>query len=541
MPPSKGFLRGLRISGAALDVLVVLAVFLVAVWARTSNLHLAPVHWNAVGHLRGANEIASGIPVTVPPPFLYTSLANLLLALDLLLTSDLATLLKAWAVAGALAAPLCALAARRLGGTGAAAAVGLVMALAPTDSAIVMGLKSPYMISSFTALAALGLAEAAHRKAWGPPLLAAGASLATAMHLGIWPLGLCAVLVALALALRLPRWQSALSISASLATAAGLSAYLWIWDGQRLTVEVNRYRRRGAPMPQGSDPDLVALTMDGLNLSRWSATVLLGGLALCLLTLVALLLLRRRRPAADRWLKGAAPAVLGGALALALYAAGASHILWQGWADDYLQAHHLVALPPLLCLAAAGLPALLAPKALRWIPPALLCGLWAWERTVTSTQPISPGQIPVRPLYSELEALGAPIRADVRQRGREPQVFTWLPLDKGERHIISSAVLAEQARWGRDPSGDPLTCYLVSERAIPGAELLTQVETLLVQRDDGCQALKAHQDRLCDTGDDLRLRRRKRRLPGPNNDNVIPCAASSARTDSPPPPVAPPH
>ena len=355
------------------QILMALLLFLAASQVRLELLPGASVHGDWVHFLRSSNQLALGLPASGSPPPLYTTWPYLFFAGAIELFSDPRRVFMAWAVLAAAAVPVTFLACRRVGGPVAACLAAAVVMVGPMQIFTSIGVRPPYFISLFTALAVLGLGAATARRVWGVPLLVFGLAGANVLHLGLWLMSALGLVFGLVHLSRLP-WKRALAAAFSAALAGGAFAGVVVhFDYARLYHQA-QIVLHGAlmfrPPPDASPERVLWQLLLGLDM-REDAFLLLLVLAL---VAVAVALLRavlgwwaRRRDtglaalSADHEQRQAAWT---GVQALLLAMAGAWPYLKLGLEKGHVEAHHFVALVPVVCVALAGLLRGVAPG--RW-------------------------------------------------------------------------------------------------------------------------------------------------------------------------------
>lgn len=539
--------RWQRAGWVLLDLVLVVGLLLVAIQVRTAWPDaVLSADWPWFVH--SSNAIAMG----EPPPFLqllYSSVPCAFFAGLIRITQDPDRLLWAWAALGALSAPLSYLAVRRIAGPAAGLAGGLILALSTADASVVEGIKSPYVISTFTALAALGLVAATQRRPWGPPLLVLGAALAVGFHLGLWPIIPLVCLLAAVHLLRLRRRQALPSGLAALVLGGGVLGWVLVSDLEHLLGDLAFYR--GAFPSQAPDGagahalwvlDLLiqqqralagwtglqqghdAMFLQGLASTVTSLHIVAALIWVGLLALAARLglTLRRRRagepPTADqRWQLTAAMA---GLQAWLLLLCGSFIYLKNGWQFDYLEFHHFVSLPPLLLVAVAGLGLAVLPARWRWLPttaPAAATLAWLALGWGSALHPLPRAEVPVpRDAHTvrsarTANAMSALVRSDAQARGLQPGAVLWGPFGDTLEPWLFAALVNAQARLAWDDRSLPPGCYLITtptlaKRITAGERLLEQPEGLVLIALPSCEDLSALDRRICGTTGSRRWR-----------------------------------
>ncbi|MCK6502597.1 hypothetical protein L6R53_04250 [Myxococcota bacterium] len=525
----------------ALDAALFLGVFAFAASVRLRGLPAAPLLADQVSHLRSAHEILSAVPLR-QPPYYYTSLYLLLMAgFQAAFPSPLLGL-QAWTATGGLTAALAAVALRRVAGLPAAIAGAGILALLPVELFVHTGIKSPYFLSVFVSVALLGLAGIQARSPWGPPLLALGCTSSVAMHLGMWPMGFAGVALALGAA-TVPvggaGFRRAARVAARAAITLGptlsLMAWLWIWDGQRLLLEVRRISRGSLPTPPQPrqwreivDP---VLAMPAELQQRLLAAGLLGGVGFLAWSAAS-----RTGPGGRLTTVEQRDAGRTALLALGLAVAGGAAYaqLWHRTA--YLEQHHLVGLPPLLVMALAGFGAQLVPGRPRWLPmlaSATLLAPWLGAVHQASLRLAPWDWSQLRP--DQLEdtfRLAAPIQAAARASGRTPLVVSWLPATPDEPQQIRTEVVAEVALWGARTAAGPPSCWLLTRPGVLDLAPHHVVGDYAAYADTDCTWLPEQARTLCAASQagepSWLLRRRKPALDDPDDTlhQLFPCATA---------------
>jgi hypothetical protein len=539
--------RWQRAGWVLLDLVLACALVVVAVQVRTAWQDAVLVaDWPWFVH--SSNAMAMG----EPPPFLqllYSSVPCACFAGLIRLTQDPDRLLWAWAALGALSAPLSYLAVRRIAGPAAGLAAGLILALSSGDAAVVEGIKSPYIISTFTALAALGLVGATQRRPWGSPLLVLGAAMAVGFHLGLWPIVLPVCLLAAVHLLRLRRRQAITSGLVCLLAGGAVLGWVLVADLEHLLGDLAFYQgafpsqapaaagaralwsldlllqqQRALAGWSGLQSGLDGMFMQGLASTATSlllvAALVWAGLGALAVRLV--LALRRRRagtpPTADqRWQLTAGYA---GLQAWLLVLCGSFIYLKNGWQFDYLEFHHFVSLPPLLLVAVAGLGVALLPARWRWLPsivPTAAALAWlalAWGGPLHPLpRPEAPPPRDAHTVRSARTAntMSALVRTDAQGRGVQPGLVLWGPFGDSLEPWLFAALVNAQARLAWDDRSLPHGCYLattptLARRIEVGERLLEQPDGLVLIALTSCDDLRALDHRLCHTAGSRRWR-----------------------------------
>ncbi len=304
--------------------------------------------------------------------FLYSSMPAALFSLVAWSFDGPMVPLRIWALLGSLGAPLLYLALRRVVGWLPSTLAALALALSVSDAHTAIGLRTPYLASTFVALGLLGLVAGYQKRWWGPPLLAGGMAAAVGFHLGLWPLAIatCVVLVGLLVRLgtgRLPALSWMVTCLAG-GTVVGLVAEL---DGAHLASDLQILAESVFPPGLEARPDLEWAATYGLGAPTPLLAVTGGA---CLLGLCAWLpRLHRAKRAGDPHVG----AGVVGLLASLLLVSGATDFARHAVQDAYLWYHHLVPLQPLLLVALVGAGAGLLPE----VPSRLERGL-VWSLLV---------------------------------------------------------------------------------------------------------------------------------------------------------------
>ncbi len=526
-PPPHGALASARRHWRGiLDLALVAVLAVVAGQARLAWVDLGiSVDWT--WFVESSNSLAQGRAHQYVQ-YLYTSVPCVIFAGFIEVLHDPMRLMKAWALLGALCAPLTYLAVRRVAGPVGGMAAGWILAVHYDNVVTVTGIKSPYAIATWTALAALGLAASTQRRPWGPPLFVLGAALAIGHHLGLWLLTPAVVVLACLHIARLRGRQRWLSAGLSLALGAAVLGIVLAFDLTRLLEEIPDYRARFGS-PQGSMASGAATFM-GLLLGRVPALHgerllsglastttslrLLGGVAAAGIVVTAgrLAWLWRRRRAGAEPLPAQRPVLEASAVglqALLLLGLGACLYLANMVGNDYFENHHVVALVPILALAMGGLARGLASARLgAWgalIPSIALAG-WLWQimpHLMPLPAPaISPAQFEVHSFRNAAEVAVA-IRDDARAMGRQPGLLLWTRRPDQVTPWLLPDLANELARL--DWRGDdlPPACYVVHQRGLDArlgagrAIPLSHVTGLSLRAFDDCSQLAPLEGILC--------------------------------------------
>lgn len=515
----------LRRASWALDLLLVVLLLAVAAQARLS--------WNDLGidvdwtwFVESSNDLARG-QAHAYVQFLYSSIPCVLFAGLIELVHDPLRLVRAWALLGALSAPLTYLAVRRVGGPFAGLAAGWIVATHYDNVITVAGIKSPYAIATWAALACLGLAAATQRRPWGVPVLVLGTALAVTHHLGLWMLTPAVVVLAGLHLWRLP-WRQALVAGALTIVLGGAVLALFLgFDLTRLLGELDEYRARfggdpsslltGAEVWLGLLGGRVPEPHGGRLLAGLASTPgslrLLGAVATTGLTAALLRVAWWHKR--QRGLDAPAPALAvhhalaTGAQALLLLGLGSGLYLVNMVNSAYLENHHVVALVPILALAMAGLARGLAPaRSGAWgalLPTAALGGWLALAHGTLLTvpaPPVNPNLLEVHSLQNAAE-IGRVVRADARARGAQPGVLLWTQRSEQLSPWLLPDLANELARLDWRTEDEPTICYLVNQpgldrhleggRPIP----LSARARLNLRAFDDCGQLRALESPLC--------------------------------------------
>lgn len=509
----------------ALDAALVLVLLVVASQARLSWSDLGiDVDWT--WFVESSNELARGRAHTYVQ-FLYTSVPCVLFAGFIELFHDPEHLLWAWALLGACAAPLTYLALRSVAGPLAGLAAGWIVATHYDSVVTVAGIKSPYAIVTWTALACLGLVAATQRKPWGVPVLVVGAALAVAHHLGLWLTAPAVVLLAALHLARLTRRQALVAGGIALVLGGAVLAVVLHFDLARLLGELDEYRAR---FGRGTSTALTGVaTWLGLLTGRVpepNSARLLAGLAstpgsLRLLGAIATLGLTSALVRLAWWLKRrrgqdapdpgiAIHHALGtGAQALLLLGLGSCLYLGNMVHSAYLENHHVVALVPIAALAMGGLARGLAPTRLGpWgclLPAAALGGWLAMAHGNLLPVPAPPMHPSLQEVHSFHNAaeLGRVLRADARARGAQPGLLLWTQRPEQFSPWLLPDLANELARLDWNTGDEPRICYLVNRpsldkhlsggRPVP----LSEEVRLSLRAFDDCAALGELEGPLC--------------------------------------------
>ncbi len=237
-----GRARAWRHARWAVDLICAVCLLGLAAHTRLAWVDLGiDVDWT--WFVESANDLATGRAHRYVQ-FLYSSVPVVLFAGFIELVQDPMRLLRAWALLGALVAPLTYLAVRQVGGPIAGLAAGWVVAAQYDNVVTCTGIKSPYAIATWTALAMLGLAAASRRKPWGVPLLVLGTALAVGHHLGLWMMAPLVVVLACVHLARLPRPQAVGAGAAALLLGGAVLAVVLVFDLGRWLGELEEYRAR---------------------------------------------------------------------------------------------------------------------------------------------------------------------------------------------------------------------------------------------------------------------------------------------------------
>jgi hypothetical protein len=522
-PAATASLRGVL---GALDAALMIGLLAVAVQARWAWADLGiDVDW--LWFVESSNHLAQGRAHDYVQ-FLYTSVPCLIFAGFIELFDDPWRLLKAWAVLGALSAPLAYLAVRRAAGPLAGLAAGWILATQMDNALTVTGIKSPYAITTWSALAMLGLVGATQRRAWGPPLLILGTALTVAHHLGAVMLVPLVLALALVHLVRLPSPRRWLSAGACLLLGGVVLGLVLSLDLSRLLGELGEYQQRfgtdRGSLLQGA-ASFVALLgghipqvhgeriMSGLACTSRSLQLMGITSALGLAALALRLGLRWRARAADA--SAAPPSDPGleaswvGLQALLLLGLGATPYLANLAEHDYFESHHVVALVPILLLALAGLARGLAPTRLgAWgaLVPAAVLGGWLWWVQGALLAVPTPLDTPVMMemhSFQNSAALARAMRADAEPRGRQPGLLLWTRRPESFSPWMLPDLANELARLDWDARELPQSCYVALDRSLDrklGAGRLIPLGEgvpLSLRAFDNCEELTALAPILC--------------------------------------------
>jgi len=503
-----------------------LALLLIAAQLRTSWYDL-PIAADWGWFVESSNALATGHPPTTGQ-FLYTSVPCVLFAGLIELFQDPIRLMQSWAVLGALVAPITYLAVRRLAGPLGGLAAGWIVATDLSSAVTVMGIKSPYAIASWTALACLGLVGATQRRTWGVPVLVLGTALAVSHHLGLWLLAPAVTVLAGVHLLRLPRPRALAAGGIALLLGGAVLAIVIGFDLHRLMGEVVEYRAR-FDRPEASF-DVGLITFVKLLVGRLPAThaeELLSGMASNIGTLELLgactvlgfggataraawqWRTRRRDPALSATHRPALEASVVGLQAFLLLGLGISPYLANLVGNDYFETHHVVALPPLALVALAGWARGVAPVRLgawgRLVPTAAV-GAWLWMVMPQLMEVPSKGGGPTllpTDSFMNTAAVANAVREDARVLGRQPFLLQWSQRPHQYSPWMLADLAEDLARLNRDEHELPKACYLLTptrlaRRISTGREVALPTETgLALWAYDDCDQLAALEEVLC--------------------------------------------
>ena len=522
----------------ALDLALMVAVLVIAVQVRTAWQDATIVaDWPWFVH--SANSIALGDRA----PFLqllYSSVPCAVFAGLIRLVPHPDRLLWAWAALGACTAPIGYLAVRRLAGPAAGLGAGLILALSSGDASVVEGIKSPYVISTLTALAALGLVGATQRRPWGPPLLVFGVAMAVAFHVGLFPLVVPVCALAAVHLARLPRTQALISGLACLLLGGVVLGWVLALDLDHLLGDLAFYQ---SSYPSAAPPGLLdrarwllgLLEAQQLALAGWPGLIpglddmYLQGMASTPITLqvaagvswLGIVVLSIRGLVAWRARRGGAPGshaargqLQAGAVGLQawlLLLCGSFVYLKNGWQFDYLQYHHFVSLPPLALTALAGLGVAVLPSRPRWLPalvPTVAIGAWLVLARDAPLHPLPRPPVQLAPRTPVVRSARTAnlvshlVRTDAKARQHQPGVVLWGPWGDSAEPWLMAALINAQARLAWAPDDLPPACYLVTTptlaaRVETGRRLLEQPEGLVLIALDSCDELHQLQPLIC--------------------------------------------
>lgn len=494
------------------------------------------------------NELEQGLRSGARAGFpLYTSIPFLLFSLLNLLLDDPVHAVKAWAIVGALAAPVSYLAARGPGGRAAGLAVGVLVAISAGDCRNLTGLETPGPISLFTACAALGLVAGAARRPWGPPLMIFGTAMAIGHHTGLWLMAPLACGLAVLHGLSLSRRDRIVAGAASLVVGGLIVAAVFRLDGARLAIELpevdsiaGTWGHRTLGQEEHHDlseasAGLLGTSFDllfasdyplgeharfGLNVTPPAALlILVTWLVGCgAFALRAARYLGRPRAAKGRLGVVRLLAAAGDVQLIAMIGVGMVPYLWMASRHLYLLPSHVVAFLPLVAVATVGsarASARLFRPSLRRVLPAVVACAWvglvefAPDRggwTPADAEHPWIGALPLEQSsrsFRSAAVLSEAIRGDARGRGQRPFVYGWF--DRTEPHELGAftALVQEMANASWRTHGLQPACYLVvidedAGRIDAGRPVPTQPETpLTVVAFETCAELSSLEPRLC--------------------------------------------
>jgi hypothetical protein len=518
--------RPLDRAALALDAALMIGLLVVATQARWAWADLGiDVDW--LWFVESSNHLAQGRAHDYVQ-FLYTSVPCLIFAGFIELFQDPWRLMKAWAVLGALSAPVVYLALRRVAGPLAGLAAGWVLATQMDNVVTVTGIKSPYAITTWSALALVGLVGASQRKAWGVPLLILGTALTVAHHLGAGLLVPLVLMLSVVHLLRLPSPQRWFAAGAALLAGGVVAGLVLGLDLTRLLGELAEYEQRfgtdRGSLLQGATSFVALLCgripevhgeriMSGLACTPGSLRLLGATASIGLLALTARLVLRWRargdgaesHPPRDRGLE-AGMIGLQGLLMLGL---GATPYLANLVEHEYFESHHVVGLVPFLLLTLAALSRGLAPARLgAWgaLLPAAVMGAWLWLVQGALLSVPTPQDTPVlMELHSFQQAaeVARAMREDAEERGRLPGLLLWTRRPETFTPWMLPDLANELARLDRDDSALPQACYITLDRGLDrtlnaGRVVpLAEGSPLTLRAFDNCDELSALEPILC--------------------------------------------
>ena len=456
--------------------------------------------WNLM--LREANDMAMGLPRVTEPTFLYTSWPAYVLAAVVWCFREPLAVLQAWAALGALVAPLGYLAVR-IGGGGplAGGLAAVLLALAPWDIQAAAGIKTPYVVSTFSTLILVGLALGTRGRFLGPSLAIGGAAVTVAFQVGLFPLAFVVpglvVVQFLTGRVRLPACLAAVGVGLA------VTVPVLLVDAPRLLDEIAVHQAKPFPAQQGQPThldaswsgfvDTLAWAQDGMVSTTTSYQAVGVALVVGLLALVVRLVVRRRGVRSEGLVVGFV-----GLQAAVLAAAAVAPYLELIWRSGYGEQHHYPPVVPMVVVAAALLGAGAAPG--RWVLPrwlfaAVAPGVWLWSaygaHGAKALNPLTGGDLP------EALSLGQTVREHARAAGRPP-IFFGRVRGAGEGPAYQARVVSEFARLGWVPDEAEPICYLYDRREHGGELLLhtTRPPRYLSAFDD-CAELTAQAESLC--------------------------------------------
>lgn len=484
--------------------------FLLCLWGWAAHLRLGllagtPIDVDWGWFLRVGSQTAHGQAWVGPAMFMYTTLPSLLFGLLGRLCGSGQATVVAWTVLGAAAAPLTALAVRRVAGPPAALVAGAVVAVSATQIWVTTGLKSPYFIAASAALLALGLADATHRRWWGPFLVAQGATLTAALHIGVAPAAALAVLLGL---LHLPRLAAGrdrwLGAAGWLLGTLPITGWVLYVDRARLLRDLALHAERPW-QSEGSARALLDRLEGGLSLELSSLPALQVGAGLGLLGFAGWWAWRRTKdPPADvtRFVVSGWT----GLQALLLSAAALAPYLYQLVDLGYFETHHAISVVPLALVAVAGLARCVGPPRPRlvgWLIAAAVLLPWLQDaRVVPPPKPTAPLPLHHTAAIFHLEAA---VRGAMGHS--QPVVVGWQAGQAAPNHDMPVRTLSELVRVGRWTADLAPTCFVLTDPG--GAALLPGLVELTVEprsgvillHDPGCALLPGLAETLCDEGD----------------------------------------
>lgn len=490
-----------RLEPAATGIAVV-GVGVAAAWDRVGDLSQVAADRDWSWLLRAGEQLAHGYDWGGPVMFMYPQASSGLIGLLGWLLDGPRAAVAAFTVLCSLAMPITLLAVRQVAGLPAGLVAAGVLWISASQRAVGVGLKSPYMLPAVTALLALGLIAAAHRRPWALPLVAFGGSAAVSLHVGTGPAAVLAGLLALA-GLPLVRGgrQRLGSVLGALAVGTPLSAWLILRDLPRLLVSLRSHQGRSV---EGAQPfeELLLRVEQGLSLTEGAAgpLALVAGVGLLLgLGWAAL-------PAAAERLDDRAGhrARWGGSvLVLVLSVALLAPYVENLTALRYAEVHHFVGAVPPLLVAVAGLSAAILPPRVRvlgWLLAAVT--LLPWLRDARAIAPSKPTTPVAMHLAGPLLDLGQALRD--HSEGRQPIVLALTDQPHAADLELVSMIASElpQLRRAR-VQGQPPTCFLLFQgqpppfaAALPSLSLPT-VPGLAVLHDADCQVTRAQAATFC--------------------------------------------
>ncbi len=401
------------------------------------------IDWNRT--VQAAADLVTGAPDPTAPLFLYTSMPALLLAGVLQLGTDPLLTFRLWALLGSLGAPLLFLGLRPVGGRATALLAALVLALSQADAHSAIGLRSPYAVSTFLALACWGLVGSARRRPWGPGLLAAGAAMAATLDPGLAPMTLAALAVALLATSRL-RGRQARGAWLLMLLPCAVVGCVAVLDGAEILRNLRAMAGGFPPMPF-MQPSPTWAVRFGLDLPGpiLAVTLVWGAAGIAAVTLERLG--ARSPPSLES--STSSRLAIGGLL---LLLAGAAPWVWAWRSHAYLWHHHLVGLQPLILatLVSLGVPLARSVKSHRlgaasWSP--LL--VWViWSAAVlpsTATQRAALRAIPQRSVRfaDQVAAAAADLAAG---RSAQPDLTLLSPTEGFEDRCVFAQFTQDLAR-----------------------------------------------------------------------------------------------